>query len=100
MSKGVNFEILIRPVITEKSLKLVDEENQYTFEVDKRSNKYSIVKAVEEKFKVKVVKVRTVNLRGKRVSWGKKKIQGRRKDRKKAIITLKSGDSIDLFKVK
>lgn len=100
MSKKARFEILIKPIVTEKSLKLVDEQNQYTFEVDKRATKPGIRKVIEKKFKVTVEKVRIVNLTGKKVIFGKKRISGRRKDRKKAIVSLKSSDSIDLFKVK
>jgi large subunit ribosomal protein L23 len=100
MSKKHNFEILVKPVVTEKSLKLVDEENQYTFEVDSRASKDSVKQEVEKRFKVNVLKVRTISKRGKRVSWGRKRIPGSKKDTKKAILTLKSSDSIDLFKVK
>lgn len=100
MSKKLNYEILIKPVITEKSLKLVDEENQYTFEVDYRASKIAIKQEVEKRFKVNVLKVRIVSKRGKRVSWGRKRIPGSKSDTKKAILTLKSSDSIDLFKVK
>jgi large subunit ribosomal protein L23 len=100
MKKKVLGDILIKPIITEKSLKLVDEENQYTFHVNRNAGKQDIKKAIESKFKVKVLKVRTVNVRGKRVSWGKFRIKGSRKNFKKAIVTLKSSDNIDLFKVK
>lgn len=100
MSKKARFQILIKPVVTEKTLKLVDEKNQYTFEVDKRAAKPGIRKTIERKFKVTVEKVRIINITGKKVVFGKKRIRGRRKDRKKAIVNLKSSDSIDLFKVK
>ncbi len=100
MKKRVKSEILIKPVVTEKSLKAVDEMNQYTFEVSRNTNKIEVKKAVEDKFKVTVLKVRIVNLIGKKVVWGRKRIEGRRKDKKKAIVTLKSSDTIDLFKVK
>ncbi|MBN2016134.1 50S ribosomal protein L23 [Candidatus Dojkabacteria bacterium] len=96
----MKFDILIRPVITEKSLKLVDEKNQYTFVVSSFSNKTDVKKAIEKKFKVNVLKVRIVSVEGGRVLWGKRRISGRKKDYKKAIVTLKSSDSIDLFKVK
>jgi large subunit ribosomal protein L23 len=57
MKKKGNFIVLKKPVISEKSLKLVEEKNQYIFDVDRRADKKSVKKAVEEKFKVKVVKV-------------------------------------------
>ena len=98
--KKNRFDIIIKPIVTEKSLKNVDELNQYTFDVDKRATKNEIKKVVEEKFKVTVEKVRIIPIRGKRVVFGKKRIRGRRKDKKKAVVSLKSSDTIDLFKVK
>jgi len=81
-------DIIKKPVITEKSMGLV-EENKYTFIVDMGSNKIEIRQAVEELFSVKVDKVRTMRVKGKltrvRNRWGKKP------DRKKAIVTLKEG---------
>lgn len=100
MGKKLKYQTIIKPIITEKTLKLVDELNKYTFQVDKRANKESIKKAVEEMFKVTAVKVSVQNVSGKSVSWGRKRISGRRGDWKKAVVTLKSSDSIDLFKVK
>lgn len=99
MSKKTNYDTIIRPVITEKTLKLIDELNQYVFEVDKRSDKKEVKSSVEEKYKVKVEKVRIVNIRGKRVTWGNKRIPGSKKDLKKAVVTLSSKDKIDEFKV-
>jgi len=91
---------LIRPIITEKSIKLVDEQNQYTFLVEGNAAKEEIKKDIEKKFKVDVLKIRIINITGKKVSWGRRRISGRRSDRKKAVVTLKKSDSIDLFKVK
>ena len=95
----MNFDIVIRPIVTEKSLKLVEERNQYTFEVDKRATKNNVSETISDKFKVTVEKVRIVRIPPKRITWGKKRIQGRKKAIKKAIVTLKNSDSIDLFKV-
>ena len=92
--------ILIKPHITEQSLNLADTENQYTFIVDNKSNKIEIRKIVEKKFDVEVEKVRICNYLGKKVSFGKKRIKGRKKSFKKAIISLKAGDSIGVFKIK
>ena len=86
-------DILIAPVVSEKSYGLLDE-GKYTFIVDPRSNKTEIKIAVEEIFGVKVDSVHTLNRQGKvrRTKFG----LGRRKDTKRAIVTLKSG-SIDIF---
>ncbi len=87
-------DILRKPVITEKSTSLL-EENKYTFIVDPRSNKTEIKYAVENVFKVKVLKVNTMNVKGKykRV----RNIRGKTPDTKKAIVTLKEGDKIEIF---
>ena len=86
-------DILIAPVVSEKSYGLLDE-GKYTFIVDPRSNKTEIKIAVEEIFKVKVASVNTLNRPGKtrRTRFG----MGKRKDTKRAIVTLKEG-SIDVF---
>ena len=94
MSQGKNpRDILISPVVSEKSYGLLDE-GKYTFIVDPRSNKTEIKIAVEQVFGVKVDSVNTANRQGKarRTRFG----IGRRKDTKRAIVTLKSG-SIDIF---
>ena len=96
MSKVFNHrDILIRPVISEKSYGLQDEFNKYTFIVAPDANKTEVRLAVEEVFGVKVTGVNTVNRRGKRrrtrVGWGK------RPDTKRASVTLAEGDRIDIF---
>lgn len=92
--------ILIRPVITEKTLKLAEEANQYTFLVDPSVNKHEINDAVTSMFNVAVEKVQVTRLRGKRVQFGRMRTQGSRSVRKKAVVTLKPGDKIDLFELK
>lgn len=87
-------EIIIKPIISERSMELV-EENKYAFFVDKRANKVEIKKAVEELFEVSVEAVNTANLTGKTKRMGK--TSGRTPDRKKAIVTLKPGHKIELF---
>lgn len=87
-------DIIIRPIVTEKSTRLM-ENNQYTFEVAIDANKHQIRDAIEEIFKVNVVKVSTVRLRGKLKRMGR--FEGRRRDRKKAIVTLAEGDRIEIF---
>jgi len=87
-------EIILKPVITERSMELIGE-NKYTFWVDRRANKVEIKKAIEELFDVKVEKVSTMNLKGKRKRMGR--YEGRTPARKKAIVKLKEGDKIELF---
>lgn len=87
-------EIIIRPIISERSMDLV-EENKYAFFVDRRANKVEIKKAVEELFDVDVTAVNTVNIPGKKKRLGRS--EGRTPDRKKAIVTLQAGDKIEIF---
>ncbi|WP_010148669.1 50S ribosomal protein L23 [Serinicoccus profundi] len=86
-------DILLSPVVSEKSYALLDQ-GKYTFLVDPRANKSQIKKAVESIFDVKVSSVHTLNRKGKarRTRFG----MGRRKDTKRAIVTLREG-SIDIF---
>ena len=87
--------IIRRPLITEKTTRQKEEEHQYAFEVDGGANKVEIQKAVEQLFKVRVLKVRTSNILGKIKRLGKR--YGKRSDWKKAIVTLKEGDRIEFF---
>lgn len=90
-------DIILAPVVSEKSYDLIEHNNTYTFEVDPRSNKEEIRDAVEKVFGVRVLRVNTMNRRGKTKRTGYK--LGRRKNVKRAIVTLAPGDSIDLFGV-
>lgn len=87
-------DIVIRPIVTEKTVKQ-GEENKYTFEVLKDANKIEIKKAIEEIFNVKVTTVNTINTHTKQKRMGR--YVGTTKAIKKAIVTLKDGDKIDLF---
>lgn len=91
--------ILIRPILTEKALKLSEERNQYAFEVQRDANKEDIKKAVEEKFGVKVESVRTAFIEGKRkMRFTRKGIQaGKKPDLKKAYVTLSKDSKIDYY---
>jgi large subunit ribosomal protein L23 len=89
------FKIIRKPILTEKAMALKDSSNQLVFEVDPAGNKCEIKKAVEKRFKVTVLAVRTQNRMGKPKRVGKN--TGRRKHWKKAIVTLKQGDKIDYF---
>jgi len=87
-------DIIIRPIISEKSYSMI-EQNRYTFEVAKTANKTQIGQAIAEIFKVTVTDVNTMNVTGKprRVRYAK----GKTRDWKKAVVTLKAGDTIDIF---
>ncbi|MFN3301549.1 MAG: 50S ribosomal protein L23 [Patescibacteria group bacterium] len=86
-------KILIRPIITEKA-SLLEKEGKYTFEVSPKANKIEIKKAIEKIYKVKPLKINIIKLKGKQVRSGW--ISGRRKNWKKAIVTLRKGEKIDL----
>ncbi len=90
---------LIRPLLTEKVLKLTEEKNQYAFEVRLDADKEEIKKAVEEKFGVKVQSVRTATIGGKRkVQFTRKGVRaGKSSDIKKAFVTLEKDDKIDYY---
>jgi len=89
------YRIIRRPIITEKGTTLKDAQNQVVFEVELGSNKSQIKKAVEKLFKVTVLSVRTQNRLGKRKRLGRS--LGRRKNWKKAIVSLKAGDRVEFF---
>ena len=88
--------ILIRPVVSEKSYALMDE-NVYVFVVDPAATKVDVRHAVEQAFGVKVDKVNTLNRKGKIKHNRRTNTVGHKPDTKRAIVTLRQGDSIDLF---
>jgi large subunit ribosomal protein L23 len=88
-------DVIISPVVSEKSYDLIEKANTYTFVVDRRSNKSEIKDAVEEIFTVSVLSVNTQNRQGKLKRTGR--VLGRRAGAKRAMVTLAQGDSIDLF---
>ena len=92
------YEVIKRPVITEKSTRMATEHNQYVFEVDTRANKIQIKEAVEVIFNVDVVKVATIVMPLKRSVRGRKSYT-RSPEWKKAIVTLPKGQTIPLFNV-
>lgn len=87
-------DVLIRPIVTEKSTALM-EQGKYTFRVPLAATKIQIRQAVEQIFKVKVQAVNTMRYEGKLKRMGR--TQGRRSDWKKAVVTLKPGEAIELF---
>jgi large subunit ribosomal protein L23 len=88
--------VLIRPVVSEKSYGLMDE-NVYVFVVDPAATKIDVRNAVEQAFGVRVANVNTLNRKGKTKRNRKNNTIGHRADTKRAIVTLHEGDSIDLF---
>ena len=88
------YTVVRRPVVTEKSTSMQQMRNQFTFEVASTANKVEVRKAVETLFSVKVLKVNIVSMRGKaRRMFGR---PGETKPWKKAVVTLRKGDSIDI----
>lgn len=90
-------EIIVRPLVTEKTSTLQFDENKYTFEVVPDANKPEIRRAVEQLFEVRVRKVRTMNYRGKKRRVGRSQEVSQSKNWKKAVVELAEGDSIDVF---
>ena len=91
-------DVLIAPVVSEKSYSLL-EDNVYTFEVASNASKPEIKKAVETIFEVEVLKVNTLNRKGKRKRNRRDGTFGKRSDVKRAMVTLVDGYEIDLFEV-
>ena len=91
----IQYDIIKRPLITEKTSIQKEVHNQVTFEVDRKANSVEIKKAVENIFNVNVSKVRTMQVKGKTKQRGR--IVGKRRDWKKAIVTLMPGERIDFF---
>ena len=88
-------DIILRPIVTEKTARLEAGNNTYTFQVGVKANKLQIKDAIQRLFAVDVLEVRTVNVRGKTKRVGSH--QGRRSDWKKAYVTLAAGNLIQLF---
>ena len=93
--KGTTHDVLKRPVVTEKSTALREEDNQYAFEVALDANKIEIRRAVESTFGVRVLDVRTQVVRGKMKRF--RRGFGKKPNWKKAVVTLREGDVIDFF---
>ncbi|MDA3788646.1 MAG: 50S ribosomal protein L23 [Desulfobacula sp.] len=89
------YDIIRGPVVTEKTTLQKELNNQVTLKVDKRANRVEIKNAVEKSFNTKVKQVRTLQVKGKVKQRGR--IIGKRKDWKKAIVTLMPGQRIDFF---
>ena len=91
----IQYNIIKRPLITEKTGIQKENFNQISFEVDRRANRVEIKRAIETIFNVKVGGVRTMQVKGKVKRRGR--IEGKRRDWKKAVVTLMPGERIDFF---
>ncbi len=89
------YDVIKRPLFTEKGMDIKERENKILIEVNPDANKHEIKQAMEEIFKVKVEKVATINTMGKLKRHGK--YIGRRSDKKKAVVTLKQGEKLDFI---
>lgn len=92
-SQSIADKVLLRPLVTEKSA-IAESVNKYSFVVAKRMNKQQIKKAVEDLYGIKPIAVNIFNVPGRQIRFGR--IQGRRSDYKKAVVTLPPGKSIDI----
>ncbi len=88
------FDVLIRPIVTEQST-IMQERGKYVFQVQKGANKADVKAAVEKVFEVKVVDVNTMIIKGKTKRFGPRPVA--KPNWKKAVVTLKAGDTITLF---
>ncbi len=91
----IQYDIIIRPLITEKTSIQKEDHNQVSFEVDRRANRVEIRRAIEKIFNVRVADVRTMQIKGKIKQRGR--VVGKRRDWKKAIVNLMPGERIDFF---
>lgn len=91
-------DVIIKPIITEKSMNEA-AKGKFTFMVSKNADKKMIKRAVEEKFKVKVLSVATSILKGKKIKVGLRRMEKAKSSYKKAVVRLPAGQKIDLFEV-
>ncbi len=91
---GQAYRVLVKPMVTEKATNLVSS-NQYVFMVGIDTNKIEVAKAIQEIYGVKPISVNIIKVKGKKVNRGR--IIGKRKDFKKAVVTLKKGDTISVY---
>jgi large subunit ribosomal protein L23 len=89
------YDVILRPIVTEKSSLMKEDGNRYVFEVAREANKIEIARAVEQLFKVKVVSVHVMNMEGKKRRLGKR--TGKRPDWRKAIVKVNPKDKISFF---
>lgn len=88
--------IIIAPIVSEKSMSDVSR-NRYAFKVDSKANKNEIRKEIARKFKVDVLKISTITIKGRKFKSGAKRVETLRNPFKKAIVTVKEGQKISIF---
>lgn len=93
MNQEKMMQVLLRPIVSEKSTGLADSSRQFVFQVAREASKPEVRQAVEKLFNVQVEHVRITNVKGKAKRFGA--VQGRRKDWKKAYVRLKAGFDIE-----
>ncbi len=91
----INYDTIIRPLVTEKTTMQKDDYNQYSFEISPKANRVDVRKAIEAIFDVNVKGVSIMNVKGKVKQRGR--IVGKRKNWKKAVVALNAGDRIEFF---
>ena len=100
---SIKSSIILRPILSEKGTLMGETQNKYVFQVEKQSNKLEIKQAIENKYKVKIKKVATLNMKGKKKNMTIRsngnilRTNGSRSSWKKAIVTLQGGYSIDIL---
>ena len=100
---SIKSSIILRPILSEKGTFLGETQNKYIFQVEKQSNKLEIKQIIENKFKVKIKKVATLNMKGKKKNMSIRSngnvlhTNGNRASWKKAIVTLQDGYTIDIL---
>ncbi len=94
----LNLNVIIAPVISEKSTKGI-QDGKFTFKVEKTATKGEIKRAIERQFKVNVLKVKTSIVKGRQSRVGVRRVEVSQSSFKKAIVTLKKGQKIDIFEV-
>lgn len=95
----MNPYLIIQPVITEKTLRLAQEKNAYTFQVERLAGKQQIKDAVESTYNVEVVNVNTIVGHTSTKATGRKRLARRQPRIKKALVTVKAGQKIELFDI-
>lgn len=95
----MNAYTIVKPIITEKALTLANQKNTYTFQVSRSATKHQIKEAIEQLFPVQVVSIRTVSNQPEVKRTGKRRMQTTSGKVKKALVTLKAGDEINLFDI-
>lgn len=95
----MSLDIIKAPVVTEKTISLANKNNVYTFLVERTANKTQIKEAITKLYKVEVIAINTIMNQADFKRTGRKRVTVRLAKEKKALITLKKGDTIDLFDI-